>query len=167
MERKLLLNDDIQTIIKELTEAEVGAAIKAFLLETPTEGMVKALCNMLKAKEKFQNTPQKVVKRWIFKDVQPIIESQFGDGRLHRMCIEYNIQHKDEIKAEVYKEFLTYWTAPVQSGLHAGKERWVCEKTFSLGGRLATWIKNNKSWSPAQKEDYLKKTANDLNKLFT
>jgi tRNA A37 N6-isopentenylltransferase MiaA len=168
MERKLLLNADIQEIIKELTDEEVGAAIKAFLLDTPTQGMVKALANMLKAKERYQPAAKAATnnKKWIYNNVQPILESPFGDGRLHRMCVEYHTQHQNKIDAEVYKEFLSYWTAAVQNGLNAGKERWMCEKTFSLGGRLATWIKNNERWTPAQKEDYLKKTASDLNKLF-
>lgn len=166
MERKLIVNKDMQLIVQELSNEDVGAALRGWLFDAPTEGMQRALCNMFKSKEKFEKKLPPSPTMWLYKEVQPIFESPFGDGRLHRMCIDYHTLHKSEIKPEVYKEFLSYWTAQVQNGLKSGKERWTCEKTFSLGNRLATWVKNNKNWGAKEKEDYLQKTANDLNKLF-
>ena len=166
MDRKLILNKDIQLIVQELSDEAVGAALRGFLFDSPTEGMQRALCNMFKSKEKFEKKIMPTPSNWIYKEVNPMFSSPFGDGRLHRLCIEHHNLNKSEIKPETYREFLSYWTAPVQNGLKSGKERWTCEKTFSLGNRIATWVKNNKAWGAKEKEDYLQKTANDLNKLF-
>jgi hypothetical protein len=165
---KIELGAEAIMLIKEMEPLEVGAAVKAFISKESTEatnGMARVLYNILSAKAAKVPKP----KKWIYADVPPIPNSPYGDGKLHRLCVAYNTKHPDKYKKETYKEFLAYWTSKVQSGLQAGRERWVCEKTFEVGGRLATWEKNNKNWNAegkTKKEDYLQQTADKLNKLF-
>lgn len=67
-----------------------------------------------------------------------------GDGELHSMMSEFYHKNPDKYEAEMYQEFLRYWTAPIQKGAGKGKEKWRTMDTFQVSGRLATWAKNYK-----------------------
>lgn len=67
-----------------------------------------------------------------------------GDGELHSMMSEFYHKNIGKYEAEMYQEFLRYWTAPIQKGAGKGKEKWRTMDTFQVSGRLATWAKNYK-----------------------
>jgi hypothetical protein len=92
-------------------------------------------------KDKKINTPSLVDKK--------IIEgSPYGDGELHFLVNDFYKKNKEKYELAFYKDFLAYWTAPIQLGGAAkGKEQWRTQKTFELIGRLSTsyrlvWQKN-------------------------
>lgn len=102
-----------------------------------------------------------------------IPNSPYGDGILHHRAIEWSRANVNKYEAELFKDFLTYWTAPVQKGPDKGRELWKTKLTFEIGQRLATWAKNEKqsnqngnktNTTPA---DYLTKTARDLEAIFS
>lgn len=101
-----------------------------------------------------------------------IPNSPYGDGILHHRAIEWSRANVNKYEPELFKDFLTYWTAPVQKGRDKGREFWKTKPTFEIGQRLATWAKNEKpsnqngnkqNTNPA---DYLAKTARDLEAIF-
>lgn len=71
--------------------------------------------------------------------------SIYGDGELDYLCVEFYQKNPNKYPAEMYKEFLTYWTAPIINGSKKdlGKELWRTHKTFQIYGRLSTWHQNN------------------------
>lgn len=71
--------------------------------------------------------------------------SIYGDGELDYLCVEFYQKNPNKYTAEMYKEFLTYWTAPIINGSKKdlGKELWRTHKTFQISGRLSTWHQNN------------------------
>ena len=99
--------------------------------------------------------------------------SPYGDGILHYRAIEWDKANANKYEPELFKEFLSYWTAHVQKGRDKGRELWKTKLTFEIGQRLATWAKNQKqsnqngnkpNTNPA---DYLTKTARDLEAIFS
>lgn len=87
-----------------------------------------------------------------------------GDGELHSMMSEFYHKNPNKYEAEMYQEFLRYWTAPIQKGAGKGKEKWRTMDTFQVSGRLATWAKNYKpkssdansrkqNWNPSETLD--------------
>lgn len=64
--------------------------------------------------------------------------SPYGDGSLHFLCRDYEKKNPGKYSKEMYIHFLEYWTAPLQVGVHKGKENWSIQKTFQLSSRLAT-----------------------------
>lgn len=71
--------------------------------------------------------------------------SIYGDGELDYLCVEFYQKNPTKYPAEMYKDFLTYWTAPIINGSKKdkGKELWRTHKTFQVSGRLSTWHQNN------------------------
>jgi len=74
--------------------------------------------------------------------------SPYGDGELHYLVIEFAKKNKEKYPKDFYYNFLEYWTGKIQFGSKKGFELWRTEKTFTLGGRLATsfrmtWDKPN------------------------
>ena len=71
--------------------------------------------------------------------------SAYGDGELDYLCANFYIENPTKYPDEMYKEFLTYWTAPIINGSKKdlGKELWRTHKTFQVSGRLSTWHQNN------------------------
>jgi len=75
-------------------------------------------------------------------------EQIIGDGRLQFLVMDWHwnqTPEKQAAAANVYETFLNYWTAKVQNGKRAeiGKELWETKPTFDIGGRVATFLKNN------------------------
>lgn len=109
-------------------------------------------------------------------EIAKVNNSPFGDGELHMTCIVYDQDNKNKYTPEEYKEFLGYWTAPVQKGSYKGKELWRSKETFSLAGRLSTWNSNNQKFnkngnsgnsnSKQSKADYLTSTAKGLDEIL-
>lgn len=171
MEKITKISPEICMIIMELDDHVIGSAIRAFIDSShKPEGMAKVLCNMLEKKAQTANKRAKK-QEWIFEQIIPVENSPYGDGRLHRLCLDYNKQNPNKYSADLYKEFLTYWTEPIQKGLHRGQERWaVLEVTWSVGGRLSLWSRNKKKFeAKPQKEtksDYLKNISKELDNLL-
>jgi len=101
-----------------------------------------------------------------------VLDSPYGTGELHHRVREWARANPGKHEAEVFKDFLGYWTAPVQKGQDRGRELWKTKLTFEIGLRLATWAKNEKqsnqngnktNTSPA---DYLTNTARELEAIF-
>jgi len=79
------------------------------------------------------------IKEEYIKEDKTIVEnSPYGDGRLHFLCRDYEKKNPGKYSKEMYIHFLEYWTAPLQIGVHKGKENWSIQKTFQLSSRLAT-----------------------------
>ena len=97
------------------------------------------------------------IKDLIKKDIlSPIINKQkYGDGELHRICIEFHKQNPLHYPIEFYESFLEYWTAPLQKGKKKGVEQWREERTFQIGSRLRTSFKI--TWN--DKPNYNKQSA--------
>jgi len=75
-------------------------------------------------------------------------EQMIGDGRLQFLLMDWHWKQsaeKQTAAANVYETFLNWWTAKVQTGKKAeiGKELWETKPTFDIGGRVATFLKNN------------------------
>lgn len=86
-----------------------------------------------------------------------------GDGELHSMMSEFYHKDPNKYEAEMYQEFLMYWTAPIQKGVGKGKEKWRAMDTFQVSGRLATWAKNYK---PKESKVNGKKSEWDANQTL-
>lgn len=73
----------------------------------------------------------------------------YGDGQLRNECKALQAEEPGLYSESLYKAFLAYWTAPVQTGAKAdiGKELWRTQKTFMLAGRLATWKKRDDDYT--------------------
>lgn len=108
-----------------------------------------------KEKAKKETEPKKVWSEYV--------EGK-GDGELHSMMSEFYHKNIGKYEAEMYQEFLRYWTAPIQKGAGKGKEKWRTMDTFQVSGRLATWAKNYKpkssdansrkqNWNPSETLD--------------
>jgi len=105
-------------------------------------------------------------------ELEVVENSKFGDGRLHFLCRNFYKENQTKYPASMYDEFMAYWVAIIENGKGKGKERWKSEKTFSLESRLNTWNNisnknnNSKNGKSNSKEEYLRKTANELNDIF-
>lgn len=92
-----------------------------------------------------------------------IINSPYGDGRLHYLCVQYAKENIDKYPKEFYVEFLQYWTAPIQKGTKIGKELWRDEKTFQIASRFNTsW---NTVWKNRKQDNNL--TQSQYKKIDT
>lgn len=108
-----------------------------------------------------------------FQKIEVVENSPYGDGELHFKCRKYEKENPGKYSVELYKEFLTHWTAKTQKGRSNGSELWRTRETFVLSIRLATWAKNNeksnnsiKSNGRESKEDYLKRVGGELDDIF-
>jgi hypothetical protein len=108
-----------------------------------------------------------------FQKIEVVENSPYGDGELHFKCRKYEKENPGKYSVELYKEFLTYWTAKTQKGRSNGSELWRTRETFVLSLRLDTWAKNNeksnnsiKSNGRESKEDYLKRVGGELDDIF-
>ena len=101
--------------------------------------------------------------------------SPYGDGRLHRLCGEWDRENPGKYPPAFYTDFLIYWTAPLEKGKDKGTELWRTMKTWSLAGRLKTsWdIKKknyaNGEYDPKSRDagNYLRKISAELNYLHS
>lgn len=81
----------------------------------------------------------------VVSEIKKVINSPHGDGELHYLCRVHASENEKKYPADMYKEFLQYWTAIVTNGKlkkHNGKEKWRNEETFVIELRLSTWFKN-------------------------
>jgi hypothetical protein len=99
-------------------------------------------------------------------------DSPYGTGELHHRVREWAKANPGKHEAEVFKDFLGYWTATVQKGRDRGRELWKTKLTFEIGQRLATWAKNEKQSNQngnkanTNPTEYLTKTARELEEIF-
>jgi hypothetical protein len=122
-------------------------------------------------KEQPSTKPNKSKNKLI--PLEAVADSPYGDGTLHHRVREWAKANPGKHKAEVFKDFLNYWTATVEKGQDRGRELWKTKLTFEIGQRLATWAKNEKqinqngnkaNTTPAE---YLTKTARELEAIFS
>ena len=119
------------------------------------------------------NTIKEKKKIFEKKDVRKVKDSKFGDGELHFACQEFYKLDPGKYPKEFYESFLDYWTSPIQKGAKRGMELWRDEKTFGLGGRLATsfrltWSRKQdyQSQKETKDEKYRKELADGLDAIF-
>lgn len=104
--------------------------------------------------------------------LEAVPNSPYGDGILHYRVREWSEANGKKYETQLYKDFLTYWTAPVQKGKDHGRELWKTKLTFEIGQRLATWAKNEKQSNQngnkanTNPTEYLTKTSRELEAIF-
>lgn len=120
------------------------------------------------AREKNQKSKIKNYESIFWGEVRE--HSPYGDGRLHKLCGEWDKANPGKYPADFFKDFLTYWTATVEQGSDRGKELWRTQKTWSLAGRLNTswniFKKNYTEGKTNMNDEYSKKTLSGLAGIF-
>lgn len=107
--------------------------------KAPDKALDKAsIKHVTKQSESTQQSNSSIDKQLTTEPINIVINSPYGDGRLHFLCREYEKKNPGKYTKEMYIHFLEYWTAPLQIGVHKGKENWSIQKTFQLSSRLAT-----------------------------
>lgn len=71
---------------------------------------------------------------------------------------KYCIANPQKEYEKLTEKFLAYWEKEIK-----GEPRWMREKTWKLGARLATWSKNNKTHANNKLTKTFRELANKIN----
>ena len=97
--------------------------------------------------------------RWLYN-----IGMSFWRGKLmtsFREQVEsYIIANPQKEYENIKEKFLSYWEAE-----YKGEIRWMREKTFKIGGRLAQWKRNETLYSNRKKVQKFRELASRINPL--
>lgn len=134
-------------------------------------GETRSKPNQEQANEANASPPK---QKKVAEKVEVIPNSPYGSGELHFKTIQWQKVNANKYEIELFKDFLTHWTAPVQKGANKGRELWKTKETFEIGPRLATWAKNEANWTKNEKQNstngnneaYLNKTSRELEAIF-